>query len=146
MKTRVIQRNVNVSPRKAGLVCDLIRSKNVKQALTILTHTEKKTADILRKMLNSAIANATHNHGMKIDDLYIYNTVANKGTYLKRTLPRARGSADIMLKRYSHLEIILSDDPQQKQKDLLQVKSTNGTNPNKNTIQKENISIRKEKK
>jgi ribosomal protein L22 len=123
MTTRVIQKNVHISPRHAGLVCDLIRGKDVKAALVILQNTEKKTASILIKLLNSAIANATNNHKMNADKLYVYQALANQGVTIKRTLPRAKGSANLLRKRHSHLEIILSDDAQQKTKDFEAMKA-----------------------
>lgn len=122
MKARAIQKNIHLSPRKAKLVCDLIRNKNVKEALNILAHTPKKAAPIILKLLNSAIANATNNHALSADKLYIYHIVANQGSTLKRTSPRAKGSADLIRKRHCHIEIVLSDDVNERQKDLQKIK------------------------
>ncbi len=123
MKTTAIVRNVHVSARKAGLVCDLIRGKKVAEALVILENCHKKTAKILKKLLQSAIANATNNHSMDAKNLYIYGVVANQGRTIKRALPRAKGSSNMIRKRHSHLEIILSDDTKQRQIDLAQIKA-----------------------
>ncbi|MDR0985506.1 MAG: 50S ribosomal protein L22 [Mycoplasmataceae bacterium] len=120
MKCRVIQKNVHVSARKANLICNLIRNKSITQALVLLDNVEKKTASIIKKLLNSAIANATNNHQMRGEALYVYFITANQGTTIKRSLPRAKGSANMIRKRHSHLEIILSDDIKQKQKDLVE--------------------------
>ena len=103
-------------------MCALIRNKKVTEALVILDNTEKKTARIMKKVLNSAIANATNNHSMDVNKLYIYGAFANQGRTIKRSMPRARGAADMIRKRHSHLEIILSDDPNQRQVDLSQPK------------------------
>ncbi|MDR3330245.1 MAG: 50S ribosomal protein L22 [Mycoplasmataceae bacterium] len=119
MKARAMQKNVHVSARKANLVCNLIRNKPVTEALIILDNAEKKTAAILKKILNAAVANATNNHQMVGERLYVYGVTANQGATIKRSLPRAKGSANMIRKRHSHIEIILSDDPQQRKKDLL---------------------------
>lgn len=123
MKASAIQRNVHISARKAGLVCDLIRNKKVTQAITILENDSKKTSRFLKKILESAIANATNNHAMNAEALYIYNAIANQGRTLKRALPRAKGSSNMIRKRHCHLEIILSDDILEKQKDLIAIKA-----------------------
>ena len=122
MTTRAIVRNVHVSSRKANLVCTLIRGKKVSEALTILTHCNKKTAKVLLKLLNSAIANATNNHAMNGKNLYVYGCVANQGTTIKRAMPRAKGSSNMIRKRHSHLEIILSDNVNERKNQLNKVK------------------------
>lgn len=122
MKAKAIQKNIHLSPRKARLVCDLIRNKKVTEALSILEFTNKKAALIVNKLLNQAIANATNNHAMIADKLYIYSIVANQGPTLKRTSPRAKGSADLIRKRHCHIEIILSDDTDERKKDLAAIK------------------------
>lgn len=123
MKARAIQRNIHLSPRKAKLVCDLIRNKKVTDALVILENTHKKAAPIISKLLSSAIANATNNHAMSAEKLYVYHIVANQGSTLKRTSPRAKGSADLIRKRHCHIEIIVSDDANERQKDLDAIKA-----------------------
>jgi ribosomal protein L22 len=123
MKVRAIQRNVHVASRKANLVCALIRNKKATEAIVILDNTGKKTARIMKKILNSAIANATNNHSMDVNKLYVYGAFANQGRTIKRSMPRARGAADMIKKRHSHLEIVLSDDPNQRQVDMLAPKA-----------------------
>lgn len=118
MVNKVIQRNIHISHRKAQLVCDLIRNKPIKEAIIILNNTDKKFAPICLKLLNSAIANATNNHAMNAEKLYVYNIFANQGPTWKRTMPRARGSADIIFKRTTHLEIHLSDNPNERKLEL----------------------------
>ncbi len=96
MTTKAIQRNLRVSPQKLRLVIDLIRGKNVAEAITILNTTNKKSAPLIKKLLLSSIANATNNHAMDADKLYIYKIIGNQAPSYKRTLPRAKGSADII--------------------------------------------------
>lgn len=122
MKARAIQRHIHLSPRKAKLVCDLIRNKSATVAINILENTRKKAAPIVLKLLHSAIANATNNHALSGDKLYVYHIVANQGQTLKRTNPRAKGSADLLKKRHCHIEIILSDDPNERAKDIALIK------------------------
>ncbi|MDR2847024.1 MAG: 50S ribosomal protein L22 [Mycoplasmataceae bacterium] len=134
-KTVAQQFGIHLSSRKAGLICDLIRSKTVDQALTILTTLDKKGAAILLKLLKSAIANATHNQALDVGKLYVLNALANQGKTIKRTLPRAKGSANLLRKRHCHLIITLSDDINDKPKKL-----------NKHTIIKKNDNMEGVKK
>ncbi len=122
MQAKASQANIHVSPRKAKLVCDLIKNKPVTEALTILENTHKKTAVFLKKLLHQAIANATNNHAMQADKLYVYTVVANQGSTLKRTMPRAKGSADLIRKRHTHLKIVLSDDQNERKKEIDAIK------------------------
>ena len=122
MICKVIQRNIRISHRKAQLVCDLIRNKPIKDALIILSSTNKKIAPIIKKLLSSAIANATHNHSMNSEKLYVYNIFANQGPTWKRNMPRARGSADMILKRTTHIEIHLSDNANERKDQLVAMK------------------------
>ncbi len=123
MTTSAKIENVHVSPRKAGLVCALIRGKKVSQALVILQNCPQKTARILEKLLASAIANATNNHSMNGDRLYVYSCVANTGRTIKRAMPRAKGSSNMIRKRHSHLVIVLSDNANEKQMALKAIKA-----------------------
>ncbi|MDR0545528.1 MAG: 50S ribosomal protein L22 [Mycoplasmataceae bacterium] len=117
MKTQASQDNIHVSSRKAGLVCALIRNKKVTEAQTILENVDKKTAIFFKKLLHSAIANATNNHQAIGKNLYVYQAFANQGKTIKRSLPRARGSANMIRKRHTNLVLVLSDDKHQKIKD-----------------------------
>lgn len=150
MVNKVIQRNIHISHRKAQLVCDLIRNKPIKEAIIILNNTDKKFAPICLKLLNSAIANATNNHAMNAEKLYVYNIFANQGPTWKRTMPRARGSADIIFKRTTHLEIHLSDNPNERKLELEAKKSKkilkNKTEIKKEKVQKEKPTKKEESK
>lgn len=97
------------SAQKARLVADLVRGKRVAQALEILTYTNKKAADLTKKVVESAIANAEHNAGADIDELKITKIYVDEGPSMKRTLPRAKGRADRILKRTSHITVVVSD-------------------------------------
>ena len=123
MKTTVTQSAIHVSSQKANLVCDLVRNQPVMKALVILDNTSNKTARIIKKILNSAIANATNNHAMNASNLYIYEITANQGKTLKRMIPRAKGSSSPVRKRFVSIKIVLSDDKDQKKKDLAAVKA-----------------------
>lgn len=104
------QNRVRISPQKARLVCQLIANKSIADAQTILVNTDKKGARILLKLLQSVISNATNNHAMQADKLYVFSAVANQGPVIKRTLPRAKGSADVIRKRSTNFVLCLSDD------------------------------------
>jgi len=97
------------SAQKIRLVANLVRKKTVQKALCILDYSPKKAALLIKKVLKSAIANAEHNHGADIDNLKITKIFVNEGTTMKRMMPRAKGRADRILKRTSHITIIVSD-------------------------------------
>ncbi|MBN0970713.1 50S ribosomal protein L22 [Mycoplasma phocoeninasale] len=98
-----------ISPRKARLVADLIRYKSVNTALTILKNTNKKATEIIIKLLNSAIANATNNAGLDATKLYVSKILVNDGPTLKRFQPHSRGRAYPILKRTSHFYIEVTE-------------------------------------
>lgn len=98
-----------ISPQKARLVADLIRGKSVDQALEILTFSNKKAAVLVKKVLESAIANAEHNEGADIDDLNVAKIFVDEGPTMKRIMPRAKGRADRILKRSSHITVVVAD-------------------------------------
>jgi large subunit ribosomal protein L22 len=97
------------TPRKTRLVADLIRGKDVRTAESILRFTDKRSARPLLKLLESAKANAINNHDMFEDSLYVAKIFVDEGPTLKRYLPRARGRADLMRKRTSHVTIVLEE-------------------------------------
>ncbi len=99
-----------LSPYKARLVADQIRGLAVDQAMNILRFSPKKAAGIIKKLLDSAVANAEHNEGADIDDLCIKIIYVNAGTTLKRLRPRAKGRADRILKRTCHITIVVTDN------------------------------------
>ncbi|GAB7219079.1 50S ribosomal protein L22 [Vibrio inusitatus NBRC 102082] len=98
-----------ISPQKARLVADQIRGKNVDQALELLTFSNKKAAVLVKKVLESAIANAEHNEGADIDDLNVAKIFVDEGPIMKRIMPRAKGRADRILKRSCHITIVVAD-------------------------------------
>jgi ribosomal protein L22 len=99
---------VRTSARKARLVCDHIRGKSVQDARAILSHTPRAVARDWSKLLESAVANAEHNHELLGDDLRIASVTADEGPTLKRYRPRAMGRATRIRKRTSHLTILLT--------------------------------------
>ncbi|MCC5854678.1 MAG: 50S ribosomal protein L22 [Idiomarina sp.] len=98
-----------LSPQKGRLVADQIRGQNVAQALEILTYSDKKAATLIKKVLESAIANAEHNEGADIDELRVSAIMVDAGPTMKRIKPRAKGRADRILKRTSHITVVVSD-------------------------------------
>lgn len=109
METRAIARYVRISPRKVRLIMDQVRGKTVEDALNILAFSPKKGARILRKLINSAVANAENNHDMDVDRLFIKKIYADEGPTMKRWRPRALGRATRIRKRTSHLTVILDE-------------------------------------
>lgn len=99
-----------ISPQKVRLVADMIRGKSAEEALDILTFSNKKAAAIVKKLLNSAIANAEHNEGADVDELTISTIYVNEGRLSKRLRPRAKGRADRILKRSCHITLTVADD------------------------------------
>ncbi|MBM6683575.1 MULTISPECIES: 50S ribosomal protein L22 [Collinsella] len=107
-EVRATAKYVRVSPSKARLVVDLIRRKSVAQAFDILHFCERAVAVDVEKVLRSAVANAEHNNGMRADDLVIAAAYVDEGPTLKRIRPRAKGSASRILKRMSHITIVVA--------------------------------------
>ena len=98
-----------ISSRKVKIVADLIRGKNIDEALAIVKFTPKASSEIIEKLLKSAIANAENNHDMKHEKLYVAEIYANQGPTLKRIRPAAKGSAVRIRKRTSHITIVLRE-------------------------------------
>ncbi len=98
-----------ISPQKARLVADQVRGKSVDQALELLTFSNKKAAELVKKVLESAIANAEHNEGADIDDLSVAKIFVDEGPIMKRIMPRAKGRADRILKRSCHITVVVAD-------------------------------------
>ncbi|MEI6736868.1 MAG: 50S ribosomal protein L22 [Pseudomonadota bacterium] len=103
---------VRLSAQKGRLVADLIRGKKVDQALNILTFTPKKGATIIKKVLESAIANAEHNNGADIDDLSVAKIIVEKGPVLKRFTARAKGRGNRIVKPTCHVFVTVGDGKQ----------------------------------
>ena len=106
-EARAIAKNVRVTPRKVRLVIDLVRGLPVKQALGILDNLNRAASEPVMKLIKSAAANATNNFGMDEDALYIAQIYANDGLRMKRYLPRAKGSASGLVKRSSHITVVV---------------------------------------
>lgn len=109
MEARAELKYARISSRKVKIVIDLIKGKSAKEAATILKYTNKAAAPILSKLLKSAVANATNNHSMDETKLVVTDAFANQGPTLKRIMPRAKGSADRIRKRTSHITIVLKE-------------------------------------
>jgi large subunit ribosomal protein L22 len=102
-------RHARISPRKVKIVLDLIRGKDAGTAMAILKNTNKAASELLIKLLGSAIANAVNNHEMDETKLYVSECFVCPGPTLKRIMPRAKGSADRILKRTSHVTIVVKE-------------------------------------
>ena len=109
-EARATLKFTRISARKVKIVADLIRGKNVDEALAIVKFTPKASSEVIEKLLKSAIANAENNHDMKHENLYVAEIYANQGPTLKRIRPAAKGSAVRIRKRTSHITIVLRDD------------------------------------
>ena len=101
---------LSISPQKARLVVDQVRGKRVGDALDILGFSQQNAAGLVRKVVESAIANAENNEGADVDDLKICEIYVNEGLTMKRIRPRAKGRADRILKRTSHITVTVTDE------------------------------------
>ena len=110
METKAILRGVRLSEQKGRLVADLVRGKSVEQALNILTFSPKKGAKVIKKVLESAIANAEHNDGADVDELKVSAIWVDEGPTMKRMHARAKGRGTRVMKRTSHITVKVSDD------------------------------------
>ena len=109
METQAVLRHARISPQKARLVADQVRGMPVEKALNVLKFSNKKAADMIKKVLDSAIANAEHNDGADIDELKVSTIFVDEGMTLKRIKPRAKGRADRILKRSCHITVKVSE-------------------------------------
>ena len=108
-RARATVKNVRISSRKVKIVIDLIRGKKAEDALAILKFTPKAAAPVVEKLLCSAIANAENNLGKNRDNLYVAEVFANEGPTYKRYWARSHGRADVILKRTSHITVVLDE-------------------------------------
>ena len=108
MEVSAIAKRLQISPQKVRLVADQVRGKPVADALDILNFSTRKGALLVRKTVESAIANAEHNEGADVDDLRISEIYVNEGMTMKRIRPRAKGRADRILKRSCHITVTVS--------------------------------------
>ena len=109
MATSATLKYAHSAPQKMRLVADQIRGLPVDSAINILAFSSKKAAAIIGKLLASAIANAEHNDGADIDDLRVVSVLVDQGPVMKRLLPRARGRADRIIKRMSHITVTVAE-------------------------------------
>ena len=110
MEVSATARRLRISPQKARLVVDQVRGKPVSDALDILSFSNRKGAVLVRKVLESAIANAENNEGADIDELKVSEVFVNEGMTMKRIKPRAKGRADRIFKRSSHITVTVTDE------------------------------------
>ena len=108
-EARATLKFARISARKVKIVADLIRGKDVDEAISIVKFTPKASSEVIEKLLKSAIANAENNHEMKHENLYVAEIYANQGPTLKRIRPAAKGSAVRIRKRTSHITIVLKE-------------------------------------
>ena len=109
-----IARNIRVSPRKLNLVAQQIRGKKVERALNELTFSEKRIAGVVKKALQSAVANAENNHDLDVDDLFVKEASVGKNLLLRRFHPRARGNAGGIEKFFSQITIVVEEKREEK--------------------------------
>lgn len=109
MEAKAHLKYLRISPRKVSILCDIIRGKDAKTACVYLMQTPKAASEPMLKLLKSAVANAEHNNGMNVENLYVSTVVANPGPTLKRGMPRAKGSYNRILKRTTHITIGVSE-------------------------------------
>jgi large subunit ribosomal protein L22 len=109
MEAKAVARYIRLSPRKVRLVVDLIRGKDVEEARAILRFLPKRAALPVLKVLNSAAANAVNNQNLLEDRLFVRRAFVDEGPSLKRVMPRARGRADVIKKRTSHITIVVGE-------------------------------------
>ncbi len=109
METKAVAKYIRVSPQKARLVADVIRGMKADRAVTTLRIMPKKAARILRKVLESAVANADQRDSVDVDTLYVKEITVDGGPMLKRFSPRAQGRATRILKRTSHITVIVDE-------------------------------------
>jgi len=109
MESNAVAKYVRISPQKARLVMNQIRGKRVEEALNMLKFAPQKGAGLISKLINSAVANAQQSSDVDVDNLFIKKIYADEGPMLKRIIPRASGRATRILKRTSHLTVVLND-------------------------------------
>ena len=110
METRAYLKGTRLSPQKAALVADQIRGKSIDEAMDFLVFNKQKGSAVVKKLLESAIANAENNNNLDIDKLSVKSVIVNQGMRLKRMKARARGRADRIIKPTCHIEIILVEE------------------------------------
>jgi len=131
METQAKLYGVRLSAQKGRLVADLIRGRTVEQALNILAFTPKKSAQLIKKVLESAIANAEHNDGADVDELRVSRIDVDQGFALKRFQARAKGRGNRIIKRTCHIFVTVSDQPAKPRKAATKPRKSAATEPRK---------------
>ncbi len=114
MEVRAVEKYIRISPKKARLVADIVRGQKADNALTTLKFMPKKAAGIIYKALNSAVSNAVNNAGIAREDLVISKITVDQGPSLKRFRPRSKGMASPLLKRTSHITVVVAGEAAKK--------------------------------
>lgn len=109
MQAKASLKFARVGPQKARLVADLVRGKNVNEAVKTLTYLNKKSALMIKKLIESAVANADHKKTMDVDKLFVKTIMVDGGPVLKRFMPRAQGRAFGLRKKTSHINVVLEE-------------------------------------
>ena len=109
MEAKAVAKYIRIAPRKVRVVMNLIRGKSIAEAFAILKFTPKAGADVIEKVLKSAVANAENNFDMNVDKLYVSSAYIDQGPTLKRIHPRSRGQAFSIFKRTSHVTVVVSE-------------------------------------
>lgn len=109
VEAKAVATHIRIAPRKIRIVIDLIRGKSIGEAFAILKFTPKVGSEVVEKVLKSAVANAEHNYDMNVDNLYVAAAYVDQGPTLKRIHPRSRGQAFKILKRTSHVTVIVKE-------------------------------------
>ena len=109
MEAKAVLKGTRISPQKARLIADMVRGENAASAINNLRFMPKKAARIIRKLLESAVANASQNEAIDVDTLYVKTIFVDGGAMLKRIRPRAMGRASRILKRTSHITVVLDE-------------------------------------
>jgi len=109
VEVAAVLKGAKISAQKVRLVADQVRGKPVEEALDILQFSGRKGADIMKKVLESAIANAEHNAGADVDELHVTSVFVDEGVTMKRIKPRAKGRADRILKRSCHITVKVAE-------------------------------------
>jgi large subunit ribosomal protein L22 len=108
-ETKAIAKAIRITPRKCRLVADLVRGKNIKEAQNILKFVNKSASPVILKVVNSAAANAVNNDKLDGDKLFIKSIHIGEGQRMKRFMPRAKGSASSIIKRTSHITVVVAE-------------------------------------
>lgn len=114
MQVRAQLKQANMSAQKVRLVADAIRGKTLAAALDLLEHSPKKSSHLVKKVLNSAVANAEHNHASDIDELFVFRVYVDEGRTLKRMQARAKGRSNRILKRSCHITVVVADQDEKR--------------------------------